>query len=138
MSKVADLIKDALATIQVINPVQSVSAADMQTGIRFLNRLMTRMEANGISMGWSGVSAPDEDLPLPSECELGIMYSLAITLAPQYGVDVMPAVAAGAQTFMNDVMRDQMVATPIQPILDIPAPDGWSNRTINGSTWYVG
>jgi hypothetical protein len=138
MTTVADFIKDTLGTIQVINTTQSVSDKDMQTGIRFLNRLMTRLEASGISMGWQNVTSPDDELPMPAEVELGIMYSLGIMLAPQYGVDVMPAVAAGAQTFMNDVMRDQMVATPIQPILDLPAPDGWSNRTINGSTFYVG
>ncbi len=138
MTTVADFIKDTLSTIQVINPSQAVSAADMQTGIRFLNRLMTRMEASGIAMGWQDVSSPDDVLPLPPEAELGIMYTLAVTIAPQYGVDVMPAVAGGSIEFMNALRRDQAVATPIQPILDIPAPDGWSNRTINGSTWYVG
>lgn len=138
MTTVADFIKDTLGTIQVINPSQSVSASDMQTGIRFLNRLMTRLEASGISMGWRDVESPDEEMPIPPEAELGVMYSLGIMLAPQYGVDVMPAVAAGAQTFLNDLMRDQMVATPIQPILGVPMPDGWSSRTVNASTWYVG
>jgi hypothetical protein len=137
MTTVADFIKDTLSTIQVINPVQAVSAADMQTGIRFLNRVMTRLEANGIAMGWQDVSSPDDVLPLPAEAELGVMYTLAVTIAPQYGVDVMPAVAGGSIEFMNALRRDQAVATPIQPILDCPAPDGWSNRTINGSTWYV-
>jgi hypothetical protein len=138
MTTVADFIKDTLSTIQVINPVQAVSAADMQTGIRFLNRVMTRLEANGIAMGWQDVSSPDDVLPLPAEAELGVMYTLAVTIAPQYGVDVMPAVAGGSIEFMNALRRDQAVATPIQPILDCPASDGWSNRTINGSTWYVG
>lgn len=138
MTTVADFAKDVLGTLQVINPVQSVSAADMQTTMRFLNRFMRRMEANGVSMGWQDVDDPDQELPLPPECEFGIMYSVALVMAPQYGVEPMPAVVAGAQEFMNDLRRDQAVATPIQPILDVPSPDGWSNRTLNGSTWYVG
>lgn len=138
MTTVAEFAKDVLGTLQVINPVQPVSKADMQTVIRFLNRFMTRLEANGTAVGWSNVSAPGDVLPVPLETELGLMYAVAMTLAPQYGVSVMPEVAAAAGNFMNEVRRDQAVATPIQPILDIPAPDGWSNRTINGSTWYVG
>ncbi|MCL6710438.1 hypothetical protein M8R20_26305 [Pseudomonas sp. R2.Fl] len=138
MTTVAEFAKDVLGTLQVINPVQPVSDADMQTVIRFLNRFMTRLEANGTAVGWSNVSARGDVLPVPLETELGLMYAVAMTLAPQYGVSVMPEVAAAAGNFMNEVRRDQAVATPIQPILDIPAPDGWSNRAINGSTWYVG
>lgn len=138
MTTVAEFAKDVLGTLQVINPVQPVSDADMQTVIRFLNRFVTRLEASGTALGWHNVSAPGETLPVPLETELGLMYAVAMTLAPQYGVSVMPEVVAAAGNFMNEVRRDQAVATPIQPILDIPAPDGWSNRTINGSTWYVG
>lgn len=138
MTTVAEFARDVLGTLQVINPVQPVSDADMQTVIRFLNRFVTRLEASGTALGWQNVSAPGDTLPVPLETELGLMNAVAMTLAPQYGVSVMPEVVAAAGNFMNEVRRDQAVATPIQPILDIPAPDGWSNRTINGSTWYVG
>ena len=138
MTTVAEFAQDVLGALQVINPVQPASDADMQTVIRFLNRFMTRLEASGTSLGWQNVSSPGDTLPVPLEAELGVMNAVAMTLAPQYGVSVMPEVAAAAGNFMNEIRRDQAVATPIQPILDIPAPDGWSNRTINGSTWYVG
>lgn len=134
MTTVADFVRDTLGLIQVVDPRQPVQNEDMQTGIRFLNRLCGRMEANTLSLGWVPVSNPSDILPLPSEAELGVMYSLAIMLAPHYGVSVSAEVVAGADAFMNDLRRDQAVATPIQPILDAPEPDrlGYP-RT---SAWY--
>jgi hypothetical protein len=123
MTTVADFVRDTLGLIQVVDPRQPVQNEYMQTGIRFLNRLCGRMEANTLSLGWVPVSNPSETLPLPAEAELGVMYSLAIMLAPQYGVTVSAEVVAGSEAFMNDLRRDQAVATPIQPILDAPVPD---------------
>lgn len=126
MTTVADFIKDTLGLLQVQDVRQPVKPEDMQTGIRFLNRLVTRLEANQVAVGWTDVSSPSQTLPLPPEAELGVMYTLALMLAPQYGVTPLADVQAGAATFMNDLRRDQAVATPIQPILDAPTPDRWN------------
>lgn len=131
MTTVADFIKDTLGLIQQCSPNQPVKDADMQTGIRFLNRLMRRTEANGIATGWTPVDNPSDTVPLPEEAELGVMYTLAMMLAPQYGVTPLPSVAAGASLFSADLTRDQAVATPVQPILAVPMPD-------NGGGYHMG
>ena len=136
MTTVAEFIKDTLGCLGVVDPKQPVKDADMQTGIRFLNRLGTRIEANLISLGWSPVSNPSDTLPLPVEAELGVMYVLALTLAPQYGVTPLPTVAAGAQGFMADISRDQAVATPIIPIVDVPSPEGYCDSALVSPYWY--
>lgn len=123
MTTVADFIKDTLGLLQIVSPVQPVKPQDMQTAIRFLNRFMTRTEASNIAMGWSPVSNPSDVIPLPEEAELGVMYQLAMVLAPQWGVTPTTEVAAGAKMFFEDLMRDQMVATPIIPITALPLPD---------------
>lgn len=138
MTKVADFIKDTLGLLQVVDVKQPVKDADMQTGIRFLNRLCTRLEANSVSMGWSNVSSPSDVMPLPPEAELGVMYALALTLAPQWGVSPQPAVVAGAGGYMEDLLRDQAVATPLQPLMGAPLADSWTGATLNGSSWYAG
>lgn len=138
MTSVSTFVKGSLELIQVINPSQPVKAADMETGIAVLNQMMRRNEANGLALGWQPVESPQDVMPIPDEAEMPLQYQLAISLCPRYGVEPMAMVAAVGASLMNDLLRDQMVATPIQPILDCPTPDGWSNRTINGSTWYVG
>lgn len=123
MTQVADFIKDTLLLIQATDARQPVKSVDMASGIRALNRFCRRLEANGTSLGWSDVSNPSDDLPLQPEAELPVMYALAIDLAPSYGTTPLPAVIGRANDYMNDLRRDQMVATPIQPILDVPWPD---------------
>lgn len=123
MTTAADFIKDTLLLIQAVDARQPVSSVDMATGIRFLNRYCTRLEANGITLGWSDVANPSETLPLPPEAELAVMYGLALDLAPQWGVVPLPNVVSGALEYGNALRRDQMVANPIQPILDVPWPD---------------
>lgn len=123
MTAAADFIKDTLLLIQAVDARQPVSSVDMATGIRFLNRYCTRLEANGITLGWSDVDSPSDTLPMPPEAELPIMYGLAVDLAPQWGVTPLPAVLAKEAEYSNALRRDQMVATPIQPILDVPWPD---------------
>lgn len=136
MTTVADFVKDTLGLLQVVNPVQPVKPEDMQTAIRFLNRFMTRTEANSIATGWSPVDSPSQDLPLPPEAELGVMYQLAMVLAPQWGVSPTQEVMSGAVAFMADLIRDQAVATPIRPILDCPIPSDYGNATrLRSTVW---
>jgi len=126
--KTYDLVKRSLRLIQVINPTQSVSDADMQTGIEVLNGLVRRLEADGISLGWQDVTLPDDTLPLPDEALTPVAFLLAIELTPEYGVEPMAVVAGKAADALNTLLRDQMVATPIMPILDVPDPD-WRGAT---------
>lgn len=133
MTAVADFVKDALLLIQAVDARQPVSSVDMQGAIRALNRFCTRLEANGTSLGWQDVANPADTLPLLPEAELPVMYGLAIDLAPQYGVTPMPMVLARFTEYMNDLRRDQAVATPIQPILDVPWPE--RNRMSRADGW---
>jgi len=123
MTQVADFIKDTLLQIQATDARQPVRAVDMAGGIRALNRFVRRLEANGIALGWADVASPTDALPMPAEAELPVMYALAIDLAPSYGTTPSPALVARANDYMNDLRRDQMVAAPIQPILDVPVPE---------------
>lgn len=136
MTTAADFIKDTLGLLQIVSPNQPVKDADMQTGIRFLNRFMTRTEADGIATGWSPIASPSDVVNLSEEAELGVMYNLAMVLAPQWGVTPLPEVAAGAAMFMNALIRDQMVATPIRPILDVPWPDGYNGAQFISTAWF--
>lgn len=117
---VAVIVKDALVLIQAQNPRQPVSAQDMTDGIRALNRMVQRWEADGTSLGWSPVSNPGDVLPAPDEAEEAIVYNLAIRLAPQFGATVMPEVAGPAMSFYADLLRDQAVATPMRAIVAAP------------------
>lgn len=140
MTTVSKIVSRALRLIQVIDPSQTVKDQDMETGIEALNAMMQRLEANLLSLGWSPVASPSDTVPLPVEAEQAIAYALAVILAPEYGVSPLPAVTQMANNGMNDLLRDQAVATPIQPILDAPIPGGRRQglNSLTGANWYVG
>lgn len=136
--KVQNLVARSLRLIQVIDPLQAVKDQDMETAIDALNQMMARIEADGIAMGWSPVVSPSDDLPLPYESIQAITANLAIVLSGEYGVTALPNVQAMALKGMEDLYRDVAVATPIQPILAIPWPQGYNGKTLNGESWFVG
>lgn len=125
---VGDAIKRSLRLIRAIDANEAPEAADMETAIEALNAMLRRWEANGLALGWVPVSNPSDDLPVPDEAHEAVVYQLALRIAPEYGKMPSPLVVDGASEFLNALRRDQAVATPIQPILDTPWPEGASVR----------
>lgn len=123
MTTVAKLVARSLRLIQVIDAVQPAKPQDMETAIEALNGMMVRLEADGIAQGWSPVANPSDELPLPDEAETPIAYLLAKQLAPEFGVMPSLLVLEGAAQGESALLRDQMVATPIRPIIAVPVPD---------------
>lgn len=138
MATVGKIVARALRLIQVIDARQPVKAADMETAIQALNAMLRRWEADGLSLGWLPNANPSEDLVVPEEAEEAIAYNLAVQLAPEYGTAPTQVVTERAQGGLNDLLRDQAVATPIRPILSAPAAANYRSNTLNGSSWYNG
>lgn len=137
MTTVATLVARSLRLIQVIDAVQPVKPQDMTAAIDAMNAMLRRWEANGIALGWQPVSSPSDTLPIPDEAEEAVAYGLAVRLGPEYGTEVSLIVGMGAEQFLNELRRDQAVATPIRPILSVPVPDVWGWRVggLNNSWW---
>lgn len=104
--KVGDLIARSMRLIAVIDPNQAPKPNDFDTGVQALNALMRRMENNQIPMGWSDVSNPGQDLPIPDEYHDGVGYLLALQIAPEYSVMPSPMVRETAQTCLTEMRRD--------------------------------
>lgn len=135
MTTVAKLVARSLRMLQVVDPMQSVKPQDMAVGIEYLNTMMARWEANGLALGWSPVSSPSGDVPLPVEAETAVAANLAIELSPEYGTEPSPVLVSMAETGHNALRRDQAVATPIQQIVAVPradASDVHSGGLVNG------
>jgi len=138
MATVAKVVGRALRLIQVVDARQPVRASDMETAIEALNAMIRRWEADGISLGWMPNDNPSEEVLVPDEAVQAVAANLAVVLAPEYGVSVSAVVAQMAAAGMNDLMRDQAIATPIRPILSVPESSNYRSNTLNGSSWYNG
>ncbi len=85
MTKVADILRDALGHLREIDANEAVEAEDARDGIRALNLMMRRWEANGLALGWTDVASVTDTLPVPPEAEEAIGYNLALRLRARYG-----------------------------------------------------
>lgn len=124
MTTVAAIIERSLRLIGCHDPGEPLEPTDASTGIEAMNAMCTRWEANGQSLGWSNVSNPSQEMPSPPELDSCIAFNLALEVAPEYDVQPSVIVMTRAGEFVADLRRDNEVATPIQPILDVPIPTG--------------
>lgn len=136
MTTVAKLVTRALRMIQVVDPMQSVKPQDMAGGIETLNAMLARWEANGLALGWSAVDSPSQEAPIPAEADTAVASNLAIELSPEYGTEPSPWLVTMAADGKNALLRDQMVATPIRPILDVPTPSSeYGAARLRSTAW---
>ena len=137
MTKVTDIVTAALQELAVISESETPTAEAMKSGIDWLNRMMRRWEANLLALGWMDVAGPDDELPAPPEAEEAIVFNLALRLRRSYGVPLadIPDLIKDASEAYSRLLRDQEVATPIQPILDAPTPDYWDADRFRSTVW---
>lgn len=126
MATVGDIVSRALRLIRVTDATQGPAPEDFETCIAALNAMMTRWEADGLSLGWVPVSNPATALPAPVEAEECIAYQLCGRIAPEYGKQIDPVVGAIATETYNSLLRDVKNASPM--IQRSNAPRAESNR----------
>ena len=85
MSKVGEIVRDALGHLRVIDADADVDPLDMRDAIRALNLMMRGWEAQPLPLGWYDVSSPDEEMPTEKAFDEGIGANLAIRLRAKYG-----------------------------------------------------
>jgi len=101
---------------------QPLSAEDDAAFLIGLNSMLTRWEADGLSMGFSSVSAATSTLPVPVELEEAIAANLAVRMAAEFQILPSQAVVSMALDGYNAVKRDTMTVRPVTP--DVPMAQG--------------
>ena len=113
MPEVNKIVSRALRLLRVIDPNESPEAEQMAGAIEALNGMMRRWEANGLSLGWSDVSVPSDEVPAPDEAIDAIVFNLATKLRPEYGAALEQDVYINADQGLSALRRDIKVANPM-------------------------
>lgn len=120
MSKVIDIIRDALSGLRVLDAREAPEAEDMADAMRVLNLMMARWETSGIAVGWSPVSNSNDDMPVPPEAEECIGAQLALRLAPRYGMQPDSALIQLAADGLNQLFGDMAYQDSFRLEYDLP------------------
>ncbi len=126
------LITRSLRLLRVIDADEAPEAKAAEDAYEALNGMMRRWEANGLALGWNSMGSMFDELPVADEALDAIAFNLAVKIRPEYGVSIDPDVRAEAQTGLDQLRRDVLVANPI--VHDDP---GWGYN-IRGDTYYGG
>jgi hypothetical protein len=84
METAATLIKSALQEILVQASEAPIEADQAQDAIRYLNRMMAALQANGIDLGYTNVTSLASPITVPDGAIDGMVSNLALRLFPQY------------------------------------------------------
>lgn len=132
MTKVADIVRDALSHLRVLDAGEAVEAEDARDAVRALNMMMRRWEASGLSVGWNDVVNVDDDLPAPPEAEEAIGYNLAIRLRTRYGVDTDPDIVECARVGKSMLLGDIANRDDFRLEYELPCPDYLMGARLHG------
>ena len=107
------VIKSALQEINVQASEAPLEQDEIQDGITYLNRLMSKFAAQGISLGYTKISSLGDEITVPDGALDGIVKNLAISLHPQFiesDAPINPLLAQQARDGL-DAMRNLSVFT---------------------------
>lgn len=129
MSKVGEIVRDALGHLRVIDADAAVDPLDMRDAIRALNLMVRGWEAQPLPLGWYDVSSPDEDMPTEQAFDEAIGANLAIRLRAKYGATLDADVVQIATD--GKALMSAMVTSADYSRLSYPdLPNGESRRGI--------
>lgn len=129
MATGTDIIERAARLIGVKASGQPLSAEDTAAFLVGLNAMLIRWEADGLSMGFSALSAATSTIPIPVENEEAVAFNLAVKMAPEFGKVSPPDVAALAREGLAALERD--VIKPVPVCFDLPQSESLAAYNIN-------
>lgn len=125
-----EMITDALRAANVIDQTQAPEAEMGVLGLRVLNQLLGQWDRDGIRLGWVTVADLDDALPLDLQDERAVKFNLAVELAGEYGLEVLPRVQQIAKDTYNSLSKAH--ALTLESSLELmPTPQAdWSAGSI--------
>lgn len=85
MSKVVEIVRDALSHLRVADADAAPDPIDVRDGIRALNLMMRAWEAQNLPLGWVDVTKADDEMPTDPAFDEAIGANLALKLRARYG-----------------------------------------------------
>lgn len=84
--KASVLIADILSEVTLASAEQPVQPVDSNTVIRRLNSFASELSARGVSLGWTSIQSPNDDITIPDSATDGFIYNVAARLLNSYNM----------------------------------------------------
>lgn len=84
MATVAQVVKASLQKILVQAAEADIEASEAQDFIFAMNNYMLALDADGVTLGYTTVSNLGDDITIPTGALRGLIYNMAIEMAPEF------------------------------------------------------
>lgn len=108
------IIKDALGEVLVSSAEQAPESFEVSQGIRYLNRMMSGFDAQGIALGYTVVSTPSDAVTVADGAIEGVVFNLAIRLSKSFGMPVSQQLFMDAKNGLDAMRRIGVTIEPCQ------------------------
>lgn len=85
MEQAADIVRSALLELEAVEAESSIESSEMQTGIKYLNRMMDAFTAEGINLGFTRINNEADYVTIPGAAVEAVVSNLALKLGKQFG-----------------------------------------------------
>lgn len=137
METAATIINSALQDILVQASEAPIEADQAQDAIRYLNRMMAALSADGINLGYTAVTSLASPITVHDGAMDGIVSNLAVRLFPQYsppGTPIDPLLVQAARDGMKVMEKLGVTIIPTSYPGTLPIGSGnegdyvWNDR----------
>ena len=86
--KAGDVINDILLDLVVLGSDATMDPSETASTIRYINRFMTMIAAQGINLGFTKITSVDDTVTIADGAIIGLIKNVAKLIAPQFGAIV--------------------------------------------------
>lgn len=118
------VIRDILGEILVAGAEQPIEGVDSSLVIRTMNRFMSSLAASGISLGYTKINNPSEEVTVPDGALDGIIYNVALKLSSSYDIPISPMLQQSAADGMKAMRHIAVKVEPARYPYTLPIGSG--------------
>jgi hypothetical protein len=131
------LINDILQEIYVQADEQSIQSVDFEAALRYTNRYMDQLSADGLDLTWTTLEDPADPVTSPDGAIMGIIKNAALYLANTYDIEVSQRLVSDADDSMRTLEKIGMTLPQSNFPSTLPIGTG-NNATHYTDNYYVG
>ena len=138
METASTVIRSALQEILVQEAETGLEPANFNTGMLYLNRMMNAFAAEGINLGYTEVASASDPITVSAGAIDGMVYNLAVRLAPQYMAQLNPLLIENAREGKRAMLSIAVDIGPTQYPDTLSRGSGNSDCGSWDNTFYPG
>lgn len=126
----------ALRLILVQASDSELEADEYQDFYDAMNDYMAALEADGVNLGYTTVTGPEDVITIPDGCIRGLIANMAVEVAPDYEATVSASLAVQARRGMNTMLRLGRKSAQTQYPQTLPIGSGNYYSTYDDNSHY--